>query len=193
MIEQLNKLDEISKKEKKSIFSYPPPQEWVFRHPTITNHTYIPISIVENVLDFVYKDAWSIMTEQSMLPNNSILVKVQLILGGERRLDGVAAIPLTEQQGIDGAFQLAKSLAIRDAAGHLGKLLGRDLGRPEVTITEAPKGPTAKAFESNQQKVLAAIDACTTVDGVVSLENHAKSYNLIDRYNERILELSPKQ
>jgi hypothetical protein len=40
-----------------------------------------------------------------------------------------------KDDAIQGAFQIAKSFAIRDAADHLGKLFGRDLNRKDTFET----------------------------------------------------------
>jgi hypothetical protein len=50
------------------------------------------------------------------------------------------------------AFPIAKTIAVKDAADHIGKLFGADLNRKE-TLDYKPDSDLAARFGSNKEKL----------------------------------------
>lgn len=131
-----------------SILNAPPPHKWIKKNTFASDAEYLPIDKVEFLLDSIFQK-WkvSVLSVQQIL--NSVVVTIRLeylhpISGEWMHHDGVAAKELQTKSGSGplkqdlsnispGALQMAvpiaKSIAIRDAADHLGKIFGRDLNR----------------------------------------------------------------
>lgn len=126
-----------------------PKQEWVKEHPFIRGYRYIPIERVEFLLKSVFKRYRIEITNQGT-SFNGVWVTVRVhylhpITNDWDFHDGIGAAQLQTAKGtspadlaninngaLSMAFPIAKTIAIKDACDHFGKLFGSDLNRKDV-------------------------------------------------------------
>lgn len=142
--EDLGRLDALN-----YLLAQPPKDEWVKEHPFITGWKYIPIERVEWLLKKIFKQAdIEIRREGTAFNGVYVVVRVHYFdpaLNKMRFHDGIGSMALQVKKGtspadlsninngaISMAFPIAKSLAVKDATDHLGKLFGADLNRKDV-------------------------------------------------------------
>lgn len=135
------------------LMNQPPKAEWVKVHPYIKNYKYIPIERVEYLLRTIFKRYRIEITGQGTAFNGVwVTVRIHYIhpLTSEWDYhDGIGAAQLQTAKGtspadlnninqgaISMAFPIAKTVAIKDAADHFGKLFGSDLNRKDVITYE---------------------------------------------------------
>lgn len=136
-----------------------PPLKWVKKHPYISNHHYMPIDKVEYLLKKLFK-LYKIEVLKTGMLLNTVEVQVRVhylhpVVNEWMFHDGVGAQELQTQKdsgnlkldmsnvnrgAVTMALPIAKSLAIKDAADHLGKLFGADLNRKDTLSFMADKG-----------------------------------------------------
>jgi len=126
-----------------------PKKEWVKEHPFIKGHRYIPIDKVEFMLKKIFgKYKIEILREGSSFNGVYVVVRVwyQHPLTGEMEFhDGIGACQLQTQRGtspadlaninngaLSMAYPMAKTIAIKDACDHFGKIFGADLNRKDT-------------------------------------------------------------
>lgn len=126
-----------------------PLTEWIKTHPFIKNYKYIPIERIEFLLKSIFKTYKIEITGQGQSFNGVwVTVRVHYIhpVSGEWLFyDGIGAAQLQTAKGtspadlaninngaLSMAFPIAKTIAIKDACDHFGKLFGSDLNRKDV-------------------------------------------------------------
>jgi len=131
------------------ILNQPPPANWVKKHPYIDNYLYLPIDKTEFLLRKLFKKSRiEILREGTAFNGVYVVVRVwyQDIISGEMEYhDGIGSIHLQVKKGsspadlaninngaLSMAFGTAKSIAIKDACDHLGKIFGADLNRKDT-------------------------------------------------------------
>lgn len=134
-----------------ALLSNEPPKEWVKEHPYIRNYFYLPIDKVEYLLRRIFK-IYEIEVRKTGMLMNAVEVTVRVhyldpATGKMRYHDGVGAQELqTEAKtgplkmdmsnvnkgAVTMALPIAKSIAIKDACDHFGKLFGCDLNRRDT-------------------------------------------------------------
>lgn len=131
------------------VLNQPPPPNWVKKHPFIDNYNYLPIDKVEFLLRKLFKKTRiEILREGTAFNGVYVVVRVwyQDIVSGEMEYhDGIGSIHLQVKKGsspadlaninngaLSMAFGTAKSIAIKDACDHLGKIFGADLNRKDT-------------------------------------------------------------
>jgi len=131
------------------ILNSEPKQEWVKEHPFIKNHRYLPIDKVEYLLNRIFtKYRIEVLREGVMFNAVYVAVRVYVLnpVTGEMEYnDGVGACQLQTEKGaspadlgkinngaVSMALPIAKTLAVKDACDHFGKIFGRDLNRRDV-------------------------------------------------------------
>lgn len=125
-----------------------PKPDWVKIHP-FKKHKYLPIDKIEFLLKRIFK-AYKIEVTGQGTAFNGVWVTVRVhyqnpITGEWLYHDGIGAEQLQTKQGsspadlanlnngaIGMAFPIAKSLAIKDACDHFGRLFGSDLNRKDL-------------------------------------------------------------
>ena len=137
--------------EFKLLLNQPPHATWVKKNPYANNAEYLPIDKIEMLLDRIFQQ-WSVEVKETKQLFNAIIVTVRIhylhpITGEWRFHDGVGAKELQTVKGsgplkldfsnvnggaVEKAAPIAKSMAIKDACDHLGKLFGRDLNRKDT-------------------------------------------------------------
>jgi hypothetical protein len=133
------------------ILNAAPPDKWIKEHPFIKGWKYLPIEKVEYLLSKLFK-RYSIEVVKTGMLMNSIEVTVRVhffnpAIGEMCYHDGVGACELQTNKdtgalkmdmsnvsrgAVSMALPIAKSLAIKDATDHIGKIFGRDLNRKDV-------------------------------------------------------------
>jgi hypothetical protein len=128
-----------------------PPEKWVKKHPYIKDYNYVPIDKVEYLLKKLFK-LYKIEVLKTGMLLNAIEVTVRVhylhpVTNEWMYHDGVGAQELQTQKdtgnlkldmsninrgAVTMALPIAKSVAIKDAADHLGKLFGSDLNRKDT-------------------------------------------------------------
>ena len=132
-----------------AILNQEPPQAWIKSHPSISNFNYLPIDKVEFLLRLIFKKyKIEVLREGTSFNGVYVVVRVHYFNGFSDEWDyhdGIGAADLQTKKGSDPsnlfninkgaiqmAFPIAKSLAIKDACDHLGKLFGSDLNRKDT-------------------------------------------------------------
>lgn len=143
-IETLFKTDQFN-----LLMNQPPEPKWIKQNPFAGNSNYIPIGILETLLQRIFKEfRVEVMREGTMF--NAVYVAIRLhylnpVSGEWSYHDGVGSAQIQTTKGASAAdlssisnnavmmsLPMAKSYAIKDACDHFGKLFGRDLNRKET-------------------------------------------------------------
>lgn len=117
------------------ILSSHPKMEWLKEHPDIKGHWYLPIDKVEFLLERLFYTAdIAIMRVVVNDKNVTVVVNIGYIdkCGKQRYTSGIGSVEINEKQNVSMASPLAESLAIKDAAEHLGNIFGRNLNRNDT-------------------------------------------------------------
>jgi hypothetical protein len=151
------------------LLNTPPPAKWVKEHPFIRGYKYLPIDKVEYLLTRIFKTYEVQITGQGTAFNGVwVTVRIKVINptnGQTMQFDGIGAAQLqtkkdtspADLQNINNgalsmAFPIAKTLAVKDAADHIGKLFGSDLNRKD-TLDYKPDADLAAKFGNNKEKL----------------------------------------
>ncbi|OQA84361.1 MAG: hypothetical protein BWY27_01557 [Bacteroidetes bacterium ADurb.Bin234] len=140
-----------------ALMNQPPKPEWVKEHPFIKNYKYIPIERIEFLLKTIFKRYRIEITGQGQ-SFNGVWVTVRVhyfhpVFAEWDYHDGIGAVQLqlrsqtTEEKqagtkvmfcpenlsngAISMAFPIAKTVALKDACDHFGKLFGSDINRKD--------------------------------------------------------------
>lgn len=210
-------LAEVAKQDEfVSLMNQPPAPEWVKEHPYISGHKYLPIERVEFLLKSIFKAYRIEITGQGQsFTGVWVTVRVHYIhpVTGEWNFhDGIGAQELQlraatkaekdagqkvtfsveniNKGALTMAYPLAKTLAVKDACDHFGKLFGADLNRKDV-ISYAPD-LTIRPLDENHPNWVKACEAVKEgkitvekIKAVYSIPEEAEIY-LKNLENERI-------
>ena len=182
-----------------TLMNQPPLDKWIKQHPFIKNYNYLPIERVEFLLKTIFKRyKIEIIREGQSFNGVFVVVRVHYfdpLINEWSFHDGIGACQLQTAKGtspadlvninngaLQMAFPIAKTVAIKDACDHFGKLFGSDLNRKDnisysldLTLIElTPEHP-------NWQKVKDALDSKN-----YSIEDIKSKYELSIE-NEKIL------
>lgn len=132
-----------------TLMNQPPKLEWVKEHPIIQGYKYLPIERIEYLLKTILKSYKIEITGQGQ-SFNGVWVTVRIhylhpVTNEWLFHDGIGASQLQTAKGtsptdlqnikngaLSMAFPVAKTIAIKDACDHFGKLFGADLNRKDV-------------------------------------------------------------
>jgi len=132
-----------------TLMNQPPNPKWVKEHPFIRNYKYLPIERIEYLLKTIFKRYRIEITGQGQSFNGVwVTVRIHYLnpISNEWDFhDGIGASQLQTAKGtspadlnninngaLSMAFPMAKTIAIKDAADHFGKLFGADLNRKDI-------------------------------------------------------------
>lgn len=160
-----------------TLMNQPPLEKWVKQHPFIKNYNYLPIERIEFLLKTIFKRyKIEIIREGQSFNGVFVVVRVHYfdpLISEWSFHDGIGACQLQTKSGsspaelqninngaLSMAFPIAKTIAIKDACDHFGKLFGSDLNRKDnisysldLTLIElTPEHP-------NWQKVKDALES----------------------------------
>jgi len=184
-----------------------PKQNWVREHPHISGHFYIPIGILEILLKQLVKEYQIEVLETKQLMNAiQTTVRLHYIHPASNNWvyhDGVGAWELQTQKGTGtlspdmsniqrGAVPMAtgasKSVAIKNAAAHIGKLFGADLNRGEDVLSYQPD----KNLQNRMNEKAVLTDSAKEMAkeslkaGDITLDYLESMYNLSDEQKEEL-------
>jgi len=170
-----------------TLMNQPPLEKWIKQHPFIKNYNYLPIERIEFLLKTIFKRyKIEIIREGQSFNGVFVVVRVHYfdpLISEWSFHDGIGACQLQTKSGsspaelqninngaLSMAFPIAKTIAIKDACDHFGKLFGSDLNRKDnisysldLTLIElTPEHP-------NWQKVKDALESKNyTIDDIKS-------------------------
>lgn len=203
-IKDIYEVDNVQKNDTLMVLlNQPPLPAWVKKHPFISNYKYLPIERIEYLLKTIFKRYRIEITGQGQAFNGVwVTVRVHYlhpITGEWDYHDGIGAAQLQTKKGtspaaleninngaISMAFPIAKTVAIKDACDHFGKLFGSDLNRKDV-IDYQPDLTLIDMDENhpNWGKVCEAVKS-----GNYTIENIKEKYNLTEKAEEELCNLS---
>lgn len=182
-----------------TLMNQPPLEKWIKKHPYIANYRYLPIERIEYLLKTIFKRyRIEILREGTSFNGVFVVVRVHYfnpLIEDWDFHDGIGACQLQTAKGtsvtdmininngaLQMAFPIAKTVAIKDACDHFGKLFGSDINRKEsisysldlTLIDLTPEHP-------NWQKVKDALESKN-----YTIEDIKEKYN-ISQDNEKIL------
>lgn len=185
-----------------------PEPKWILENKFAGNSKYIPIGILETLLQRIFKEfKVEVMREGQLF--NSVYVTIRLhylnpVSGEWSYHDGVGSAQIQTKAGASPAdlasinnnavmmaLPMAKSYAIKDACDHFGKLFGRDLNRKEVMGFGVDKNldPDAKYSELFElfEKLKTVIPSNEFENCRVVVDDKIKtSYDKIIRYLKKL-------
>ena len=167
------------------ILNQPPKSEWVKEHPFIRGYKYLPIERIEYLLKSIFKTNYKIEVLKTGLLLNTVEVTVRvhfkdLVTGEWFFHDGVGAqeIQTAKDSGhlnldmsninrgaITMALPIAKTIAIKDACDHFGKIFGCDLNRKDYIEYEADL--TLKPLDEHHPNWLKACEAVKSKNNTI--------------------------
>lgn len=177
----------------------------VYDHPYAKGVKYIPIGIIETMLNMLFQ-VWYIEVRETKQLFNSIQVTVRLhykhpVLQQMMYFDGIGACAVQVDAGKNAsdlgaikanavmlAAPMAKSYAIKDAAEHLGARFGRDLNRTKtMEFMELREKPPVVDVE--KLRISNMISGATSEQQLLEIENTLISANqLTDDYKLLLIE-----
>lgn len=185
-----------------ALLNQEPKKEWVKEHPFIRGYKYLPIERIEYLLKTIFKRYRIEITGQGTAFNGVwVTVRVHYVhpITGEWEFhDGIGASQLQTAKGtspadlgninngaLSMAFPNAKTIAIKDACDHFGKLFGSDLNRKDI-INYTPD-LTLIDFDENHPNFYKAVEAIK--EGKATLDQVKTKYSISDETEQRIIEL----
>ena len=174
-----------------TLMNQPPKPQWVKIHPFIKGYNYLPIERIEFLLKTIFKRYRIEITGQGQ-SFNGVWVTVRIhylhpITGEWDFHDGIGASQLQTKSGtspadlqninngaLSMAFPMAKTIAIKDAADHFGKLFGADLNRKDVIAYDLDL--TLIDMDKDHPNWVKVVEAVKT--GSATLEQVKTKYNL---------------
>lgn len=185
-----------------TLMNQEPKKEWVKEHPFIRNYKYLPIERVEYLLKTIFKRYRIEITGQGQSFNGVwVTVRIHYLnpLTGEWDFhDGIGASQLQTAKGtspadlnninngaLSMAFPMAKTIAIKDAADHFGKLFGADLNRKDL-IAYTPD-LTLIPMDNNHPNWPKVVEAVKS--GNATLEQVKTKYNLTPEAEDELTNL----
>ena len=163
-----------------------PKKEWVKKHPYIRDYNYIPIGIIEFLIKKIFKK-YNIEILREGVAFNGVYVVIRLhylnpVTSEMEYHDGIGAVQLQTKTGtspadlvnvnqgaISMAFPIAKTIAIKDASDHFGKLFGSDLNRKD-TIPFSIDENLSKKANKEKDRIGMMIQSCKTLEELSMLQ-----------------------
>lgn len=201
--------DAFRNNEFKALLNKTPPEKWLKKNPMANNSRYLPIDKTEFLLDSIFQE-WKIEVLREGVMFNSVYVVVRVHYKNPVDYvwyfhDGVGAKDLQKDAPPPGtknylsvetikaaavqmALPTAKSLAIKDACDHLGKLFGRDVNRKDTIEYDSPytKPAAPDSDVKAEERLLQLIRSSKTVSQLEQLFNECKSMESRNAYDEKL-------
>lgn len=199
-----NKVESLVKQDKIMVaLNQQPHEDWVKTHPYIKNFLYLPIERVEWLLKTFFKTSYKIEVIKTGIILNAIEVTVRVHYryadSDEWQYhDGVGAkeIQTTKDSGslkldlsninrgaVEMALPIAKTIAIKDACDHFGRIFGSDLNRKQqMTYAEDTKLQPVDVGSELFEKMKAAVKA-----GTHTIEQIEQKYTLTKEAKDELI------
>jgi len=184
------------------LLNQPPKADWIKQNKYANNSNYIPIGIVETLLQKIFKRfRVEVLREGTMF--NSVYVTIRLhywngIDDTWQFHDGVGAVQLQTKQGsspaqleninnnaVMMALPMAKSYAIKDACEHIGKLFGRDINRKDVMAFSQDNSITNEVDTKSRTRLESYIKNCESLEHLLSVQDLAIKFDLMHLFNAK--------
>ena len=182
-----------------------PNPKWISVHPFIKNHKYIPIDKVEFMLRKIFKRYRIEITGQGSAFNGVwVTVRVHYLHPETKTLewhDGIGAIQLQVKKdtspsdlsninngALSMAFPIAKTLAIKDACDHFGKLFGCDLNRRDTIPFQFDKNLKQAGINIEEKRLKLMLADCETIEDIELLQQSMPDYDakIFDEYKNNL-------
>lgn len=154
-----------------ALLNHEPYNGWIKTHPFIANYQYIPIDKIEYLLRKIFKRySIEVIREGTAFNGVYCVVRVHYLNPTTGQMDfhdGIGACQLQTKKGtspadlininngaISMAFPIAKTVAIKDACDHFGKLFGCDLNRKDTIPFEPDEEIIEKSREEKRKELL---------------------------------------
>lgn len=181
-----------------------PPEKWIKQHPYIKNYSYLSIDKVEYLLRQIFKDySIEILREGQIFNGVFVVVRVHYkdIVTGEMKFhDGIGASELQTKKGesvanlnainpgaISMAMPIAKTIAIKDACDHFGRLFGSDLNRKDLIPIRQP----TKEVNPEKERIVMLINSIQTQDDIEFARQHITE-EFLPLFKTKIKEINGK-
>jgi len=187
-----------------------PRATWIKEHPYISGHKYIPIDKIEFLLRKIFKRYRIEITGQGT-SFNGVWVTCRVhywnpVSNDFDFHDGIGAVQLQTKKGtspadlaninqgaISMAFPIAKTVAIKDACDHFGKLFGSDLNRKDTIPFQVDENLNPNKVDVIVLEQWASeLKGCKSIEDVNKLRKQSKPKDkaILDLFEQRIKELS---
>jgi len=189
-----------------------PKVDWIKENKYAGNSKYIPIGVVETLLQKLFKKVKiEVLREGVMFNAISVTVRVHYWDGISNEWnfhDGVGAAQLQTKQGsspadlaninnnaVMMALPMAKSYAIKDACEHIGRLFGRDLNRKDYMEFESDKSMSVDNVNISKEKarITNYITGSKTLQELEEVKDYIEKYDLMEMYYAKKEELKNKK
>jgi hypothetical protein len=184
------------------LLNQPPKADWIKQNKYANNSNYIPIGIVETLLQKIFKRfRVEVLREGTMFNSVYVTIRLHYWNGTDNTWqfhDGVGAVQLQTKQGsspaqleninnnaVMMALPMAKSYAIKDACEHIGKIFGRDINRQDVMAFSQDNSISKEMDSKSISRLKTYINDCQSLEQLLSVQDLAIDYNLIDLFNEK--------
>jgi len=187
------------------ILNNEPKKEWVKQHPYIKDYNYIPIDKIEFLLRKIFKRYRIEITGQGT-SFNGVYVTVRVhywnpVTNDFDFHDGIGACQLQTSKGtspadlvninngaLSMAFPIAKTVAIKDACDHFGKLFGCDLNRKDVIPFNIDTNIEKVVIDQKTKRIKMLLDNCKTIEeiNVIAEKNPEFNVELFNEYKNKI-------
>lgn len=182
----------------KLLVNQEPPKQWLKINKFANNSVYVPIDKVEYLLDKIIQH-WKVEILETKPLFNSVMVTVRLhykhpIDGSWYFHDGVACKELQTKKdsgvlkpdfsninsgALEIAAPIAKTMAIKDACDHIGKIFGRDLNRKDTMAFMASyEEPLIDKQKSTIDEIKEAIENATDYEDLKVLQRQHVKINI---------------
>ena len=188
--------------QKNYILNQVPPAKWIKTHPIVKSHKYLPIDKIEFLLRAIFKET-SIEILDTGTAFNGVWVSVRVhykdFIDGKMKFhDGIGAAELQTKKGesvanlnainsgaISMAFPIAKTLAVKDACDHFGRLFGSDLNRKDIAPIKKPESP----HNYEEERISKKIDECKTHEDLETIRPYI-SEKYLPKFKAKIKEIN---
>lgn len=193
-----------------------PPEKFIKINEKAQNSKYVPIDKVEYLLTALFIN-WRVEVLNYSLIANSIAVHVRVfyvspVSGLELHQDGLGAWPIQTKAGcspvdfnnithaaIQMALPSAKSLAIRDATDHIGRIFGKDLNRKDLMSYDSLSSRSeTKLTDQELEPIIESLEAIFDLDGLEMYWNQLtkdlqKDKGIVKLFETKSSELNAKK
>lgn len=178
-----------------------PKKEWIKENKYAGNSKYMPIGVVETLMQKLFKKyKVEVLREGAMFNAVYVTVRVHYWDGIDNTWnyhDGVGAVQLQTKQGTSPAdmqninnnavmmaLPMAKSYAIKDACEHIGRLFGRDLNRKDIMMFEPDRSMSIESINNNKEivRIKEYIENAKSLEQLDGIKDLVEQYDLLEAY-----------
>ncbi len=184
-----------------------PKNEWVKENKFAGNSKYLPIGVVETLMQKIFKKfRVEVLNTSTMFNAVCVTVRVHYWNGIDNTWDfhdGVGAMQIQTKSGASPAdlqsinnnavmmaLPAAKSYAIKDACEHIGKLFGRDLNRKDTIAFETDNSINKVNDTKEIQRITDFIADATSEDMLITVYDSVCHYGLVKIYESKLKEVT---